>query len=170
MLLLNNGSGIGIVAFGFVSSPSAVSDRVIGEQVAERSRGQIPIFTQVGVPLPIEHEITRIDEGMTAEIRPPTTLHISRGAVEWALRRDFSRLIIVAATPHMWRACRDLKFVIDEQNADIDVDVHVMPYVEHRLWFTKDSRWWWTRSAHQWFVYDTLIRMMPMFLYKHIAK
>lgn len=101
---------------------------------------------------------------------PPPTLRIARGAVRLAMRDRISKLYIVAAKPHMWRALRDTRMAVKEAGADIEVIPceEVDQYPDH-VWFCPDSTQDRTQTREAWEGRERILRIMPYFIYKRVA-
>ena len=99
----------GVVAFAFGANWDICSNLRIAEIAREkelrlRSNGaSVSIFTQYDVCL------EGADHASENDHDPPPTLRIAREAIRWAKERGLKELWIVAAKPHLWRACRDMK-------------------------------------------------------------
>lgn len=160
---------VGIIAFAF-GQPWGIPANY---EIAQVTKGlsemySAPIYTQKDILfniLPEDVEYIKEDDN------PPPTLRIARGAVQWAKRRGITILLIVAAEPHRWRAIRDVRAAISERGLGIT-------YFSHRgwreemkdLWFSSISSQKRTRSWWNWWSREIIVRLMPFWLYKIIAR
>ena len=159
----------GIVAFAFGVPETMRSNQQIA-QIASEKAWQIsaPVYTQLDVFIGpgIETEHTDEEPG-----HPPPTLRIARGAAQWAADRGLKELWIVAAKPHLWRALRDVKAAIRETGNNIEV--RACPEIEQYpldSWFCSESTQSRVRSRATWERRERMLRFIPFFIYKLIAK
>lgn len=161
---------IGIVAFAFGVPWSIRSNRCIASIASEKARELgAPVYTQKDIRVNSGVEVTYTNEG--SGDNPPTTLRVARGAVEWAKRRKFTKLWIVAAGPHIGRCIRDIMCAVREAKTSIKVSVcwGTMRFSEE-YWFCSDSKQLRTRSRfYFWCRECVLIWLMPFFIYKYVA-
>jgi hypothetical protein len=139
-------------------------------QIASKKARELgaPIYTQLDVNPGKDIEIIRTEEEAGC---PLPTLRIARGAVQWAKERGFTELWIVAAKPHLWRCERDLAQAVKE--AKTQIGVYVCPEINEineRKWFCHSSFLFHTRSREKWLRRETILRAMPFFIYKRVAK
>lgn len=159
----------GVIAFAFGVPGTILSNQRIA-QIASRKAQELtaPIYTQLDVHVEsgIEVEYTKEEPG-----NPPPSLRIARGAVQWAERQRFTELWVVAAKPHIWRCLRDLKYAVREARAKIEVKAckEIEQYPEDE-WFCSDSIQERTRSRKNWQRRERILRLIPIFLYKLIAR
>ena len=102
--------------------------------------------------------------------RPATTLMVACEAVNEALGQGIMTIYIVAGRPHLWRCIRDVKQLIQEAGANIEV--RVAPRIKRSnywSWFDKKSVQFRTQSPLKGFWYEPLFRIIPFWLYKNIA-
>ena len=160
----------GVVAFGFTCAPASHSEREIamGAQTLSQ-KFEAPIFTQICMPIIAgEFDVSYIAQSPDGS--PPPTLRICREAVAWARKRGITVLWVVCARPHRWRVKRDLQYAIREAGSDIKIYYEGgrrVPYVE---WFWTGSKLWYARGPLRWHLRDTILRLMPFAIYRHIAK
>ncbi len=158
----------GIVAQAFGVPSSLLSNRLISEIASRKARELCaPVYTQVDVMVEpkIEVEFTKEQPGY-----PPPTLRIARGAVQWAMRRGITNLLIVAAKPHMWRCVRDLTYAVREAGAQIKVNACEEVRLYSNEWFCVESGQKRTRTKWEWWSRELIIMLMPFFIYKRIAR
>lgn len=158
----------GIVAFAFGAPADILSNRRIARIAEEKARELgAPVYTQLDIRVEPKIEVEYTDEQCG---NPPPTLRIARGAIQWAKRRGFRELQIVAAKPHLWRCLRDLKYVIREIEAQIEVCVcrEIERFPEDG-WFCPNSTQGRTHSRRAWDRRERILIHMPFFLYKLIA-
>lgn len=156
-----------VVAFAFGAPSSIGSNRciaLIARRKAEKLSATVYAQLDVGIGsgLTVEHP-DRISG------TPPSTLLIARKAVQWAKRKGVRELWVSAASPHLWRCLRDLKYAIRQEKVQIEVCVcaEIERYPEE--WYCPDSEQRRTRSRKQWWRREIVLRLMPMCLYKIIA-
>lgn len=159
----------GIVAFAFGVPYAIGSNQRIAQIASQKARElEAPVYTQADI---------RVDSGIVVEYtieeqgNPPPTLRMARGAVQWAKRQGLIELWIVAAKPHLWRVFRDLEEAVRELGDKMRVrackEIERFPYDS---WFCPDSAQARTRSRAVWGVREKILKLMPFWLYKHIAK
>ncbi len=157
-----------VVAFGFGAPETILSNKRIAFIASQKARElNAPVYTQLDIRvLPrVKVEYTEEKPG-----NPPPTLRLARGAVQWAKQRGFSKIYIVAAKPHLWRALRDIKKAVRE--AGEKIEVHVCREIEQYhedSWFCPDSIQQRTRSQKDWQGRELILKLMPFFIYKHLA-
>lgn len=160
---------VGIVAFGFGVPETILSNQRIAQIASQKARELgAPVYTQLDVRVELGIEVKYTDEEPG---NPPSTLRFARGAVQWAKQRGFTRLWVVAAQPHLWRCLRDLGQAVTEVGAQIHV-VHcpeVLEYPEDS-WFCPDSTQDRVRSRGEWDKREKVLKLMPFFIYKRVAK
>ena len=161
----------GIVAFSFGVPHSLPCNRQIAQIALGKAREfHAPIFTQLDVRINDSRiDVTYLKEKLG---EPSPTLRIARGAVRWAQERGISELVVVAATPHIDRAARDMKEAIREAKATIVVrsaEEEVMHY-SGSSWFSPDSITRRTRTQLAWYTREFVLWSLPLFLYKWITK
>lgn len=160
----------GIVTFAF-GVPNTIRSNQWLVQITRAKARQLsaPVYTQedFGVDPQPGLFITYTEEERG---KPPPTLRIARGAVQWAKQRQITELWIVAARPHLKRCIRDLKYAVTEDKADITVRVSqgifMFPAAE---WFCPDSTQPRTRSRKDWLPRELVLANAPMWLYKKVA-
>jgi len=158
-----------VVAFAFGVPNELPGNRAIAAAASAQARSVGgPVYTQQDV-LPLED---RIEVALVEEHHPVRvpTLRIARGAVHWAKGRGVSELWVCAAPPHMARVMRDLRFACEEAGAAIslkpceDLDAH-----QAGFWFSPQSSQPDTRLRWLWWMRDSVLLSMPMWLYARIA-
>ena len=158
----------GILAFAFGAPETILSNRRIAQIASQKARELwAPAYTQLDIQIEtgIEVEFTEEQPG-----NPPPTLRFARGAVQWARRKNLTDLWIVAAKTHLWRCIRDLTRAIWEVKEQIKI--HVCKEIEQfpeDEWFCADSTQERTQSRKSWEGRERIIKLMPFFIYKHIA-
>lgn len=159
----------GVVAFAFGVPETILSNRRIAEIVSKKARElNAPVYTQLDVRVEPGVEVTYTDESPG---NPPPTLRIARGAVRWAKQQGFTELWVIAAKPHLWRTLRDTERAVREAGAQIGISVcgEIEHYPEDS-WFCPNSTQERTRSRKAWGRREKVLKLMPFFIYKHIAK
>jgi len=156
----------GVVAFAFGAPETILSNRRIALIASRAARTfNAPVYTQVDIKLKPEIEVEYIEEKPG---RPPSTLRIARGAVQWAKKNKFEVLLIVAAAPHLWRCQRDLKYAVLEAKAGIVVQVCGDEFRKDE-WYCPNSTWARVRSQEAWQRRERILKLLPMFIYKVVA-
>lgn len=169
---------IGVVAFAF-GMPSTVHSNILIADIARdvaRNLGNhdhqiLPVFTQTGVRIEAVGQLDIPVEYLEQSRRyTPTTLQVARGAVRWAMRRGITKIIVVAARPHLKRCMRDMSSTIHGVGAEIEVTysrhVNMVPIED---WFCQDSLQPRTRSRRRWWIKESILKVVPFFIYKLIA-
>jgi hypothetical protein len=158
----------GVVAFAFGAPETILPNWRIAEIASGKARElNAQVYTQldirVGEGVPVEY--TEEEPG-----NPPPTLRIARGAVQWAKRLGFTELWVVAATPHIWRALRDVQSAVREAGVRLEVYAckGIGQYSEDS-WFCSDSVQDRTRSREAWDKRENILKLMPFFIYKRVA-
>jgi hypothetical protein len=93
-------------------------------------------------------------------------MQMATAAVKWAQENGITVLWLAAATPHIPRCMRDLKFAIKRARADIEIDVcpGIGRYSDAD-WFRKNSHQYRTKSRFWWWMWNTPISLLPMSVY-----
>jgi hypothetical protein len=160
---------IGIVAFAFGVPDTIRSNRRIAEIASQKAQElKAPVYTQLDVRIEPGIEVEYIDQKLN---NPPQTLRIARGAIRWAKRLELRELWVSAAKPHLWRCLRDLEQVVRE--AGIQIEIRVFKEIEQcpeYKWFCSDSAQEWTRSRKAWNKRERILKLMPFFFYKLVAR
>lgn len=156
----------GVVAFAFGAPSTIRSNRMIAKIALQKARERnAPIFTQLDV------HIYGANRAMEDDNNPPTILRIAREAIQWAKERGLEELWIVAAKPHLWRAFRDMREALREAGGEIKI--HACREIDEcsgDLWFCISSTQAWTRSKGAWDRREKILKSLPLFLYKIIAR
>ena len=162
--------GRGVVAFAFGVPDTIRSNYHIAQIASQKARKlNALVYTQADVKLEpgIIVFLTPEEPG-----NPPPTLRIARGAVRWAKHPD-NRIVeiwVVAAKPHVWRCERDLRQAVREAGGGIVVRVcKEIEQIPEDEWFCPDSTQERTRSREAWNKRERVLKLMPFFIYKHIA-
>lgn len=159
----------GIVAFAFGVPETIRSNQRIAQIASLKARELgAPVYTQLDVRVESGIEVEYTDEKSG---NPPPTLRIARGAVQWAKRHRLTELWVVAAKPQLWRALRDVEQAVRE--AGEKIEVRVCKEIEHYpedSWFCSDSTQDRVRSREAWNKREKVLKLMPFFLYKRVAK
>ena len=158
----------GVVAFAFGVPETILPNRRIAEIASKKAQElNSRVYTQLDI---------RVEDGIPVEYteeepgnRPPT-LRIARGAVQWAKRHELTELWVVAAKPHLWRALRDVQQAVREAGARIEVRVckEIEQYPEDS-WFCPDSTQDRVRSREAGDKRESIVKLMPFFVYKRVA-
>ncbi|MFH0912636.1 MAG: hypothetical protein V1807_03215 [Patescibacteria group bacterium] len=165
--MFQNATGIVVFAFG---SPSSIEPNQLLMHISTVSTilyGADQVFTQKELPFgPERHNIEYISEKENAE----PTLRIARWAVKRAIAKKMRQLIIIAATPHVGRCIRDVRWAIKEQKAEIEAEIcSDMRLYPINKWFCAESSQPRSRSSWAWWPRELILRCMPMWLYTKVA-
>ncbi len=159
----------GVVAFAFGIPYTDPSNEQIARIASWKAHElHAPVYTQLDVRIETGVDVTYTTEEPG---KPPQTLRIARGAVEWAVRAGFSELWIVAAKPHLWRALRDMERAVRESKNRIVI--HTCTEIEEHpedSWFSPSSGQKHTRSRKAWNRRENILRILPFVVYKRVAK
>ncbi len=164
----------GCVAFAFGGPSNTKANQRIAQMACQINITSHPgIYTQMDVDiktLPKDGYRDRMVVTYTVERPgyPPPTLRIARGAVDWAMSNNVSKLHIACAYPHLWRCKRDMSLAILERNARLKIKI--CPEARGKKgWFCKDCTQSRARLRWLWYTREIIIRLMPVWLYKKIA-
>lgn len=149
----------GVVAFAFGAPANTPPNRAIARRAKEIAsrHGELPIAAQ--------HEVA-----------PKYAYHLDEGkqcvSTLWLARRlrgiapvSWQKLLVVAAPPHLERVVRDLRYVGFDAEPDRELE-----YLYHEeFWFSRNSTQRWTRSPQLWRMRETIIHLMPWWLYEWIS-
>jgi hypothetical protein len=101
---------------------------------------------------------------------PPPTLREARGAVEWAKRRGLTRLMVVAAKPHLPRCLRDLMRASEEANVSLSFFVpEEITQSDEDEWFCLGSVETRVKTKSMWLVRERILILLPFWLYQLVA-
>jgi hypothetical protein len=158
---------VGVIAYSF-GYPSTTD---VNKDIFESARRAVMLYgaqLYTDIDLPSEMDVTRIPWNNSA---PPSTLRISRGAVQWAKEKGIHHLVYACALPHRQRVWRDLRLAIGEAGFK---EMKIRGPSAHRLrrydrWFSPQSEQWSTRFEILWDIREGILRLMPVALYKRIA-
>lgn len=162
---------IGIVAFAFGAPGGILSNRQIAEIASQEVfRFDAQLYTQLDVWIDDPDVRIRMERIPEKPGKPPPTLRIARGAVEWAIKQGISELEIVAAPPHLNRCLRDMRFAVAETGMLIRFDIcpRVLEYPVGS-WFCPESAQHRTSSQKSWKRREWLVWFMPPSIYKLVA-
>jgi len=101
---------LGIVVFSFGVPYDILSNlRIAVFARLEAEWFNAGIYTQKDIQ--IEKREPEIPVTYTKEEpgNPPPSLRIARGAIQWAKDLGLSKILVIAAKPHIWPCARDLK-------------------------------------------------------------
>jgi len=163
----------GIVAFAFGVPATIFSNHCLANIALRQAlRASSPIYTQADIQIEKGKgiEVCLIEE---REGSPAPTLRIARGAVKWAIKKEITTLLIVAAEPHLWRCLRDVTEAIKEEKAQTQISVCAckeLSCISEEKWFCSDSTQARTQSRKNWERRERILKVMPFWIYKHVAK
>lgn len=158
--------GIIVFAFGQPSTISANKHLADFSRSLALSLGIKYVFTQrdIGIDSIINFFIVeRVEE----DEKPPSTLFIAQKSLAWAKSHNLEGVVVFAAPQHRWRCLRDIKKVYFGSNIRI-----IVPKVpnDHSFWYNRDSTQARTRSWLLWWPREILLRLLPFFIYKRVAR
>lgn len=161
---------IGIVAFAF-GVPSTIRSNMIIGDIASTMAQQlhaVGVYTQADVNIRGEIEVCRIEEESN---NPPPTLRIARGAVKWAAANKINDIYVVAADPHLWRTMRDMRKAAHEAKIILNIwPSSRTSHLKDDSWFCSNSTQERTQSRKNWEKREKILRIMPFWIYKRVAK
>jgi hypothetical protein len=160
----------GILAFAFGEGTGTFANATIN-YITCTSRSRLlgaPIFTQRDVAVSSDTTIASCAK-QAREDPPPPTLRIAREAVYWARFNGITKLFIVAAPPHLWRAIRDTKKAIREIGADTEVVALTAQIneISSKAWYCQNPQPR-TTSRLKWWPREITLRLMPFWFYKRV--
>lgn len=165
----------GVVAFAFGVPHSILSNQRISLlathhaiHLKARIYTQRDIYIEAGCQFG-ENGI-KVDYTDEDPANPPPTLRMARGAVQWAKEQGIELLLVVAAKPHLWRCMRDLSKAAEEFGGTIEIRVceEIEEWPEDS-WFCPDSTQERVRSRTSWNKRETILKLMPFWIYKRVA-
>lgn len=160
-----------IVAFAFGKPCSIRSNQLIAQIASQKAREfDVPVYTQLDVCIEPDVEVYIIEKDLE---NPPTTWQIARGVVRLANQQGFKKILIVAAKPHLWRARRDVEQAVREVKKEKKIEVCICEEIEQypeNSWFCPDSTQDRVRSREKWNKREKILKLIPFFIYKNIAK
>lgn len=154
-----------VVAFAFGIGPKSPANQSVRE--AALAVPNVAIVTQEDLG---NHErFIQIKDGPYG---PPTTLMIAREAVTYAIKKRRSTILVAAAPPHLYRCMRDVRRVIEEHRLDHLIRAEVLPLRPPQgpyHWFYPNPQAH-TTIAWRWWMRETMVRLLPFFIYRRIAR
>lgn len=160
---------VGIVAFAFGAPESILPNQHIARMASQKARElNAPVCTQLDVRVEPGVDVCYIfNDGPD---NPPPTLRIARNAIRWAKQQGFTKLLVIAAKPHLSRCLRDLRRAAREigMQTEIRACKEIEQYPEDE-WFCSDSTQARTRSKKDWQKRECILKLMPFFVYKLVA-
>ncbi|MDP1689353.1 MAG: hypothetical protein Q8L47_04480 [bacterium] len=102
--------------------------------------------------------------------KPSPTLRISMWVVERAVEDGVTDLWIAAASPHLPRCERDLRWAI--RHAGADIRVHICEKIEEKsyeFWFDPASTQARTQTREAWEKRETLVMQLPFSIYRLVS-
>lgn len=165
-----NSTNVGVIAFAFdFSSTSKMNLRLAGyASLHSICHNRAPIFAQSVIRMKPDANVSYTGEREGAPGMP--TLRFARLAAGWAEQHEIDRIYVVAALPHMWRACRDLRLALAEKGlATSVVRSYIISLTAWRSWFDPSAQSQRVRTPWAWLLREIPLRMMPVLMYKSIA-
>lgn len=163
----------GVVLCGFSKPENAPPNRRIahiGASYAEFYNS--PVYAQLDTRIPSQFnlDVTYVDTEESRKNDPATTLRMAREVAKWAQERGLTKLVIVAAKPHMWRCLRDQRKANRELNLNIEVIAHPnIAKSSYFSWFYKESEQSWCRSVWMWLPRESILFLMPFWAYDKLT-
>ena len=158
----------GIVVFAFGRPGSILSNKILSHIASKKARDSgMAVYTQSDIQIEDRIEIEFIKERR----KPPTTLQIVKGAIEWAIRNSITELLVIAAKPHLRRCLRDLSYIVKAKGVIIQLNPckEIEEYPKE-IWFCSDSEQKYTRSKTIWEKREDLLKnVLPFFIYRIMA-
>lgn len=160
-----------IVAFAFGTGRNIPPNQELRRIASVRAKElNASVYTQQDI-----EPVQGIEFIYTQEVsgKVPSTLDIARNAVSWAKAQDVTDLYIVCAKPHMIRCLRDLKYAASHSGADKKISVHICPEIydyPENFWYCKDSGQIRTQTKTAFVPRETILTLMPMWLYIRVAR
>ncbi len=160
----------GIVAFAFGLPPQIKANRMIALIVEQKAMElKIPIYTERNIPLQeteIQVAYIRHKPGVAVE-----TLRLAREAVLWAGRNQLTKLLVVAAKPHVKRSMRDLTHIIQKEGISLELEeVQEIDSYSYNEWFSPESVLPHARLPWLWRLREVFFKWLPMPLYEFLVK
>ena len=166
----------GVVALACGAPYSIRSNELIAQIAAKNAKEmEAPIYTQLDVQFTypqLKMSKGKIEVTYTKEKpgKPPPTLRIARGAVQWAKENGLTCLFFACAAPRKERCRRDLEFAVKEAGMAMRIYICAeLLYKKDADWFCTDSTDPRTRNRKGFMRREWLLFALPMFLYKFIA-
>ncbi len=167
---------IGVVVYAFGTPYSNTSNQWLVSEVRKiyMHFNSILVYTQNDIQF-IGAEFQDRQDGITyfpqgAREEAPPTLRIARGAAQWA-RGRMKRIIVVAAKPHLPRALRDTRAAFKEAVVNIRIEPWSdIAYTSYNAWFDPKGTQIRAASRGHWERRERILRGMPYFLYRIVAK
>ena len=167
-------NGVGAFAFGV---PWTIwSNQTIAWIAAKHAnQNDARIFTQQDVQFGPEYDKLRLDvEYLPGEdpSDPPPTLRIARWIVDRVIEEEIDKLVVVGAGPHLWRCMRDMKEAALEKGLK-SLMIKPAPEISKEpedKWFCLDSTQPRTQTKENWNKRERVLKVMPFFIYKRVAK
>ncbi len=129
-----------------------------------------PIYTQRDITIPTEQYNGGVEYIEQASLnKPPSSYAIAAGAVEWMIENGYEKADIYAAPPHMKRCLRDMENAARERNLNISLFPSRRLSELELAWFSKESKQLRTQWRIVWIIRETMLRIMPWWLYKKIT-
>lgn len=188
---------VGLVVYAFGTPHSNKSNRALAGHVLwliqQCPEIRFRIYTQNDISFEYFEHTEWLDVTYFPQLddeEAPPTLRIARGAAQWA-RHQVDEVIVIAATPHRWRASRDT--CIAFQEAVVDMPIYCQEfyhpkfisfcrsfddYADHvraansdrNYWFDPDGTQFRATSCRHWNGRERILRIMPYPLYRIVAK
>jgi hypothetical protein len=157
-----------IAAFAFGRPKTITPNKFIATMAtAEAVQHKAIIFTQADVEI-----IDANAKYFPSEIQnnPPPTLRIARWIIQSAMQDKIELIVVAAAGPHAWRCKRDLQIAAKEAKYTVEIKIaKPKKKISTTYWFTKNSTQERTQSWCKWWNRETILWLMPVFIYKKVA-
>lgn len=185
---------VGLVVYAFGTPHSNMSNKALAggvkQLILQSPETRFHIYTQNDIQFKdIELLNVTYFPQLNDEEAPPT-LRIARGAAQWA-RQRVDKVMVLAATPHRWRALRDTRKAFQEAVVDIPIQLmqFMHPYYLHdmghyfnnyepTIFIGDDTSYWFDPNGTQiraasrshWEKRERILKLMPYPIYRIIAK
>ena len=160
----------GIVGFAFGKPRSLPANNIISMIICKKAR-------ELNAPVFIQFDILVLDPGIevfyTKEYahQDITTYEVASQAIDWAIKNKIKKLWIVAAPPHLTRCTRDITYMAEQRNAEINFRICQETYhkIHSEDWFFKRSKEWWTRNKLFFWIREIFLIFTPIYFYKNFT-
>lgn len=154
----------GIITFAFGKPKTLEANKLIARLAIEYSKiNNAPILLQKDIPID-NGNITHVTE---FEDMPPPTYTIAKDAIPWIINNNLSKVIIIAAEPHIDRCVRDVEKLLIKNS--LTTEVTCLTVENYHGWFDKKSTQKRTQSYGSWWFREFILMNMPFVLYEKIS-
>lgn len=158
-----------IVAYAFGTGAEIWSNKTISATTVQLARAHNAfVFTQKPfIKLPPDIRAAYVKE---TEAKPAPTLIIAKQSVPHILAQKCSKVLLLAARPHLPRAGRDQALAHWDAGIDVPIEIpdEILRY-SYDSWFCSDSTQARTQSREQWEKRETFALRLPIPLYRLVT-